>query len=86
MGFQNEIRQLGLGAHQFGLSEHFGLQTEGSLWGGGSLQPSEWLGLGRLDLWEVLLSSRSAGGMYQGDLSHSVCVVVRKCAHCIAAT
>src|ERR1700690_954373 len=63
-GFLNEIGRLGLGARQFGLSERVGLWTEGSLWGGGSLQPSEWPGLGRLDLWEVLLSSRSAGGTY----------------------
>ena len=85
-GFLNEVGQLGLGARQFGLSERFGLRAEGSLWGGGSLQPSEWPGLGRLDLWEVPLSSRSTGGTYQGDSSRSAHVVVRKRACRIAVT
>ena len=82
----NEIGRLGLGARQFGLSERVGLWTEGSLWGGGSLQPSEWPGLGRLDLREVPLSSRSAGGTYRGDPSRSTRVVVRKRARRVAVT
>ena len=85
-GFQKEAGRLGLGARQFGLSKRFGMWTEGSLWGGGSLQPLEWPGLDRLDLQEVPLSSRSAGGMYRGDPLHSVCVVVRKHVCHIVAT
>jgi hypothetical protein len=53
-GFQKEVGRLGLGARQFGLSERFRLRARGSLWGGGSLQPSEWPGLGRPDPLDVL--------------------------------
>ena len=77
-GFRKEAGWLGLGARQFGLSEHFGMWTEGSLWGGGSLQPLERPGLDRLGLREVPLSSQSAGGTYQGDPSRSMRVVVQK--------
>jgi hypothetical protein len=45
-GFQKEAGRLGLGTRQFGLSEHFGLWIGGSLWGGRSLQSSEWWDLG----------------------------------------
>jgi hypothetical protein len=38
-----------------------------SIQGGGSLQPSEQLGTERLDLWEIPLSSQSAGGTYRGN-------------------
>ena len=39
---RNEMGRLGLGARQFSESEGFGFGAEGSLWGGGSLQLSEW--------------------------------------------
>src|SRR5882724_13702108 len=57
-GLRHEVGRLGLGARQFGESERLGGLCGGSLCGGGSLQPSEWLGLDRFDLWEVPLLSR----------------------------
>jgi hypothetical protein len=42
-GLWNVAGQLGLDTCQFGLSERFGFQAKGSLWGGGSFQLLEWL-------------------------------------------
>ena len=77
-GLRNDVGRLGLGARQFGLSERLGFRTERSLWGGGSLQPSEWPGLDRLDRRDVPLSSRSAGGTYRGGPSGAARFVSRK--------